>query len=487
MRRLLLIAAFLLLSCFGRAQAPDSLQLAALDAKLEEFFQSLASESVAVKNAEADFLIGSCTTDAVRDHVAIRIYDHYMQSSLMGDEGVAVHLADTWFIPGKAHFTNEIDLMNARIYAEFNRSTLLGEKAPVLTASRPDGTPVRVPSEGRISVIFLYDTDCAKCKLETMLLRAAFAEEDFPVDFIAFYVGDKAQEWERFRTEELAFKAPSLRMVHAWDPSLDTDFQRLYGVLQTPRMFVADRDGTIVGRGLDTQGLLKLLRNLLPKVEYGSEASQALFEKVFGPLEPSVTEEDVRMVADHLAGRALAERDTLFYKQMTGDLLMYLSGQRGEGYKAGMGYVADSLVLGKPEIWTTQDDSLQVLSLAGLMKDLLDRAPFGSKLPRLRVLGTLYTAKGTRAVRRNLRCLRGPAAVFFYSEGCGTCEAEKAAIPAVVVGGMKVFLVDVDALMRGNPSLAEKLLETFDLSSLPFILQTDRKGRITRKYLSLQE
>ena len=208
---------------------------------------------------------------------------------------------------------------------------------------------------------------------------------------------------------------------------------------------------------------------------------------MFGPLDPSVTEEDVRMVADHLAGRALAERDTLFYKQMTGDLLMYLSGQRGEGYKAGMGYVADSLVLGKPEIWTTQDDSLQVLSLAGLMKDLLDRAPFGSKLPRLRVPGTLYTAKGTRAVRRNLRCLRGPAAVFFYSEGCGTCEAEKAAIPAVVAGGMKVFLVDVDALMRGNPSLAEKLLETFDLSSLPFILQTDRKGRITRKYLSLQE
>ena len=126
-------------------------------------------------------------------------------------------------------------------------------------------------------------------------------------------------------------------------------------------------------------------------------------------------------------------------------------------------------------------------TLAGLMKDLLDRAPFGSKLPRLRVPGTLYTAKGTRAVRRNLRCLRGPAAVFFYSEGCGTCEAEKAAIPAVVAGGMKVFLVDVDALMRGNPSLAEKLLETFDLSSLPFILQTDRKGRITRKYLSLQE
>lgn len=487
MHRLLLIAALLLLSFSGRAQTPDSLQLAALDAKLEEFFASLQSEPVAVKNAEADYLIGSCTTDAVRDHVAIRIYDHYLNSSLMGDEGVAVHLTDTWFAPGKAHFTNEIDLMDARIFAEFNRSTLLGEKAPVLTASDPDGRPVRVPSEGRITVLYLYETNCSKCRLESMLLRAAFAEEDFPADFIAFYTGDNATEWEEYRREELTFAAPSLRLVHAWDPSLETDFQRLYGVLQTPRMYVIDRDGTIVGRSLDTQGLLKLLRVLLPKVEYGSEASQKLFDTLFGELEPPVTEEDVRVIADHMVQMTLPERDTLLYKQLTGDMLMYLSGRRGEGFKAGMGYVVDSLVLGRPEVWTTQNDSLQVLSLAGLMKDLLDRTPVGSKLPRLRVPGMLYTARGVRSVRRSLRCLRGPAVLFFYSAGCGNCEAEKAAIPAVVAGGTKVFLVDMDALTASKPALAERLLETFDLSSLPFILQTDRKGRIVRKYISLQQ
>ena len=487
MRRLLLIAAVLLLSLSGRAQTPDSLQLAALDAKLEEFFASLQSEPVAVKNAEADYLIGSCTTDAVRDHVAIRIYDHYINSSLMGDEGVAVHLTDTWFAPGKAHFTNEIDLMDARIYAEFNRSSLLGEKAPVLAASGPDGRPVRVPSEGRITVLYLYETNCSKCRLESMLLRAAFAEEDFPADFIAFYTGDNAAEWEEYRREELTFAAPSLRLVHAWDPSLATDFQRLYGVLQTPRMFVIDRDGTIVGRNLDTQGLLKLLRVLLPKVEYGSETSQKLFDTLFGELEPPVTEEDVRVIAGHVEQLTLPERDTLLYKQLTGDLLMYLSGQRGEGYKAGTGYVVDSLVLGRPDVWTTQNDSLQVLSLAGLMKDLLDRTPVGSRLPRLRVPGMLYTATGARSVRRSLRCLRGPAAIFFYSEGCGNCAAEKAAIPQIVAGGTKVFLVNMDALTASEPALAGRLLETFDLSSLPFILQTDRKGRIVRKYISLQQ
>ena len=29
-----------------------------------------------------------------RQYVALKIYDHYLQSRIMGDDGVAVHLAD---------------------------------------------------------------------------------------------------------------------------------------------------------------------------------------------------------------------------------------------------------------------------------------------------------------------------------------------------------------------------------------------------------
>jgi hypothetical protein len=49
---------------------------------------------------------------------------------------------------------------------------------------------------------------------------------------------------------------------------------------------------------------------------------------------------------------------------------------------------------------------------------------------------------------------------------------------------MRAIFVNVDQIMASDPSLADKLFESFDLSSLPYIILTDRKGVIARRYLS---
>ena len=46
-------------------------------------------------------------------------------------------------------------------------------------------------------------------------------------------------------------------------------------------------------------------------------------------------------------------------------------------------------------------------------------------------------------------------------------------------------MVNVDAIMASDPSLASRLIDTFDLSSLPYIIRTDRSGTIQDRYLSL--
>ena len=46
-------------------------------------------------------------------------------------------------------------------------------------------------------------------------------------------------------------------------------------------------------------------------------------------------------------------------------------------------------------------------------------------------------------------------------------------------------MVNADRIMRDDPALASRLLDTFDLSSLPYIIETDSKGYVIRRYLSL--
>ena len=77
------------------AQKPDSTSLKALDGRLEEYFKTLEPERIEVKERECDILIESARTPEVRDYIARKVYDHYFNSPVMGDEAVAIHVTDT--------------------------------------------------------------------------------------------------------------------------------------------------------------------------------------------------------------------------------------------------------------------------------------------------------------------------------------------------------------------------------------------------------
>ena len=76
---------------------------------------------------------------------------------------------------------------------------------------------------------------------------------------------------------------------------------------------------------------------------------------------------------------------------------------------------------------------------------------------------------------------------MFVTPGCNVCAAEKEEARRMVSSekGVKVLMVDVDEVISGHPSLAGRIFDSFDLSSLPFIFETDRKGRVVRRYMSL--
>ena len=237
---------------------------AALDAKLDEYVASLNYIPVEEKTAECDFLINSVSDSLVRNHVAVHLFEKFQSSNLMGDEAVAIYLVDNWFVPGKVAFPDYSGLATARIFADFNRQSLLGMKAPSLEAFTPaGGSAVEALADGHLKVLFIYDTSCATCKFESALLEEYFKEyKGVPFDFIAFYAGADAAAWEQWRNTHFTglYKEGSVITIKDfWDPEVESDFQRKYGVLSTPRMFLIDDDGTILGRRLDPAALRQLL------------------------------------------------------------------------------------------------------------------------------------------------------------------------------------------------------------------------------------
>ena len=490
-----IIVALLMMVAGGAAvcaQELDSAVRVALDTKLAEYFMAIEREGTDVQKGECDFLIETCTDSLMRQHVALAIYDHYRDSEVMGSEAVAIHVFDTWIAPGKVRMRSDAELMAARIFAEFNRLSLIGNKAPELSLYNIENEPVTIlggEGPGRFSVLYFYDSSCATCKVQSILLRHLFQDEDFPVDFYAVYASDDKESWEKYIDEQLTFDTSGMRVFHLWDPEISSDFQRKYGVIQTPRMFLISPDGTILGRGLDAQALSMMLHTIFDEVEleYGSDESIALYDGIFGDIVPSL--EDVKSIVDYVASSTLEKGDTLMFKQMAGDLLYYLSLQRGEGFKEGLAALIDDHILSKPDVWNTADDSLKVIGMAEMYDDLLSRSTPGKLVPDMKLPGIRLSKGKEKEGTFSLRKLRGAENyIMFVTDGCSVCAAEKEAARKLVLENRKarVLMVNVDDVLVKNPALASRMFDSFDLSTLPFILKTDKKGKISKRYLSIR-
>ena len=387
----------------------------------------------------------------------------------MGDDAVAVHVADKWLLSGKVPMHSEEDLRNADIYATFNRASLIGRQAPAATLRDKDGSIVTVPVKGEYNVLYFYAPDCSTCKATTAELKKLSDSGEYPFRVVA---------------------------VNVNNPGPDQDWQMNYGVLKTPWMFLIGPDGKILGRGLDVPSLKMLLGREFSaeSYAYGSQIQMERYAQMFAAYGDTLKVADVLDVADYLAARTFGEGDIDSFKQMEGDLLYYLAQQYSEPYRDAIIPFADKF-LGVPDVWTTPADSANVLSFGKFLCSLTSRTPVGTQIPDLKVPGVLRR-KGCLFVKESkggvfaFRKLRGrPGYVVFYTGGCSSCKETLEQVSAIVVSKprARVLLVDMDAILASDPALGETLLETFDLTGMPYVLELDRKGIITHRYVDLRK
>ena len=89
--------------------------------------------------------------------------------------------------------------------------------------------------------------------------------------------------------------------------------------------------------------------------------------------------------------------------------------------------------------------------------------------------------KGSKEGVYQLGKLKGkPSYVVFYSAGCSSCQELLAKIEELVAGSrkVKVLLVDMDTVPQ-----KDAILDTFDLTNLPFVIQLDKKGVVEHRYV----
>ena len=81
----------------------------------------------------------------------------------------------------------------------------------------------------------------------------------FPTKVYAVFCGHDKAQWRKFR-RTFKVRNKKVGVVHAWDPEMETDMLRLYGVISTPRLYITDTDGEILGRRLEAESLAEIIQ-----------------------------------------------------------------------------------------------------------------------------------------------------------------------------------------------------------------------------------
>lgn len=322
--------------------------------------------------SRADAFISTGKTPEERARLAYYIYRYYRESKIMGYDEIAVYVADAYFIKGGYTLPDADAVMEMKLFAQTNRLSLIGMRAPGLTLEDPAGNKVELANGNQdYTVLYFYDDECASCIRTTPALMQYLIRNTEGLNFTVYmiYTQDDRERWMNYVQKAVhPFKVPdNVNIVHLWDPEMTSDFVTKYGVISTPKMFLLNRQGIIVGRDLTPAALSQVVdvqESILTPTEM-------IFERIFTPIANTA---DTTLVTKEIDTFFEDSKDNPeFFHELFYTLYQYLKTSSSYTLQQGAAYLANKYIAGMPELWETV-----TFTTTGETKGSVIRADFSS-------------------------------------------------------------------------------------------------------------
>lgn len=322
--------------------------------------------------SRADAFISTGKTPEERARLAYYIYRYYRESKIMGYDEIAVYVADAYFIKGGYTLPDADAVMEMKLFAQTNRLSLIGMRAPGLTLEDPAGNKVELANGNQdYTVLYFYDDECASCIRTTPALMQYLIRNTEGLNFTVYmiYTQDDRERWMNYVQKAVhPFKVPdNVNIVHLWDPEMTSDFVTKYGVISTPKMFLLNRQGIIVGRDLTPAALSQVV----DVQESILTTTEMIFERIFTPIANTA---DTTLVTKEIDTFFEDSKDNPeFFHELFYTLYQYLKTSASYTLQQGAAYLANKYIAGMPELWETV-----TFTTTGETKGSVIRADFSS-------------------------------------------------------------------------------------------------------------
>lgn len=320
-----------------------------------EYLENVEMNSCNVAIAKVDSLI-AMSAENLRSLVAEEAFDLFYNSKIMGHEGVACHIAENYFLNGEIKLEDRDKLFLIKSFVMFNASSLVGKRAAELSLEDTSGRIVSLQEAihgGEFTILYFYTDDCANCIAQTPGIMDVIDNYDRGVlSFYSVYTGTDSSRWKSYVGKHFFSYNPFVNWANVWDPDAGSSYHLLYGVVSTPKLFLIDRHGVIVGRNLDAGSLRQLLDNFSAE----RDELHRLFDRCFagGRTDRLFVERTI----DTVCGRIFSNGD--LYKRVADELYLYLASADSYAMQQGSVYLAEKYIIARASLWNDEHYIMQL-------------------------------------------------------------------------------------------------------------------------------
>ncbi|MBM3420017.1 MAG: DUF4369 domain-containing protein [Bacteroidetes bacterium] len=184
-------------------------------------------------------------------YIAVFLFNHYRESSIMGHDAIVVKLADDVYLSGKADWASEEFKTNLRKEVDRIRPTLIGNRAiNLVMESHSHGVISLQQIESEFLVLYFWEPDCGHCKEATPLLHDFYLRnKPKGIEVFTICTHPDKKSWETYIADN------GLKWINGWDPQRTTHYDFFYNITSTPTIYILDSNKKIIAKKLPAESV----------------------------------------------------------------------------------------------------------------------------------------------------------------------------------------------------------------------------------------
>jgi len=226
--------------------------------KLEYYFKDLVLQFPDSLMKSIDKVLALAEgSDKTWQYVAVFLFNHFRESSIMGHDAIVVKLADDIYLSGRAGWASPEFIENLRKDVDRIRPSLIGNQAiNVVMETFSHGTVSLHHIDSEFLILYFFEPDCGHCKTATPLLHEFYLKNrDKGIEVFSICTQPDRKAWEKYINDN------GLSWINGWDPDRLTHYDFFYNITATPTIFILNREKEIIAKKLPAESVEAFIEN----------------------------------------------------------------------------------------------------------------------------------------------------------------------------------------------------------------------------------